>query len=198
MTTVVPAETMAEGDGQVRRNADLLTQPLTDSGNAERFVKLHGQDVRYCPEYKVWFVWDEKRWRRDTTGRVHRKAKETARRLYTAALSIGDDKQRHSTEQFARLSESAKGLRAMLECARYEVNVPISPNDFDTDPLLFNCKNGTLDLRTGELRAHSRRDLTTKMCAVRYNETAKCPVFLRFLDTIFNQSGDLIAYVQRI
>src|SRR5262249_51515381 len=72
------------------------------------------------------------------------------------------------------------------------------PNDFDTDPLLLNCKNGTLDLRTGELRAHSRRDLITKMCAVRYNDTAKCPVFLRFLDTIFNQSGDLMAYVQRI
>src|SRR5262245_63226408 len=111
MTTVVPAETMAEGDGQVRRNADLLTQPLTDSGNGERFVKLHGQDVRYCPEYKAWFVWDGKRWKRDADGRVHRMAKQTARRLYVDALKIAEKEERSKVDGFARRSENAKGIR---------------------------------------------------------------------------------------
>ena len=58
---VVSKKGAAEHDLQESpRNADLLSQPLTDSGNGERFVKLHGRDVRYCPEYKAWLVWDRR------------------------------------------------------------------------------------------------------------------------------------------
>lgn len=35
--------------------------PLTDLGNAERFVMRHGQDLRFCAELG-WFCWDGRRW----------------------------------------------------------------------------------------------------------------------------------------
>ena len=41
--------------------------------------------------------------------------------------------------------------------------------------MLFNCLNGTLDLRTGQLRPHRREDLITKMAPVAYNPDADCP-----------------------
>ena len=34
-----------------------------------------------------------------------------------------------------------------------------APEQLDTDPWLLNVENGTLDLRTGELRPHRRDDL---------------------------------------
>ncbi|WP_370179921.1 phage/plasmid primase, P4 family [Alteriqipengyuania sp.] len=35
--------------------------PMTDLGNAERFVHRHGQDFRFCAELG-WFRWDGRRW----------------------------------------------------------------------------------------------------------------------------------------
>jgi hypothetical protein len=32
--------------------------PLTDLGNAQRLVKRHGQDLRWCDDWKCWFAWD--------------------------------------------------------------------------------------------------------------------------------------------
>jgi putative DNA primase/helicase len=177
--------------------SDLLPQPLTDSGNGERLVKQHGRNIRFCVELKSWFTWDDKRWKRDMNGRIHRMAKETARTLYMAALTITDQEARTRMEAFARASESAAKIRAMLECGRNEPNISVSANDFDRDPWSLNCQNGTLDLRSGELRQHSRTDLITKMCAVSYDPKAECPLFLRFLNEILNGNAELIAYVRR-
>src|SRR5262245_13993758 len=200
MSTLLQNQDTADEDIASSSACSLLSQPLTDSGNGERLVQLH-KDVKFCPDYKAWFVWDRKRWTRDSTGRVHRMAKETARRLHLAALSLrGDDeesrKRRATIEAFARKSENAAAIRATLECARNEVNISISANDFDADPWLLNCKNGTLDLLSGELRPHSRDDLITKMCSVRFDEDATCPRFASFLKRIFNGKPDLIAYVR--
>ena len=47
----------------------------------------------------------------------------------------------------------------MLEMARSEPGIPILPKEMDRDPWLLNCANGTLELRTGQLREHRREDL---------------------------------------
>jgi putative DNA primase/helicase len=39
----------------------------------------------------------------------------------------------------------------------------------DSDGRLFNCNNGTVNLRTGELRRHDRADRISKITAVRNN-----------------------------
>lgn len=41
--------------------------------------------------------------------------------------------------------------------------------DMDSDPYLLNCPNGTVDLRTGELREHNPRDLISKTTKVPYD-----------------------------
>jgi hypothetical protein len=41
---------------------DLLLQPYTDTGNAERLLALYGHDIRFSVEMKKWLVWDGKRW----------------------------------------------------------------------------------------------------------------------------------------
>jgi putative DNA primase/helicase len=181
-------------------HADLLRWNLTDSGNGERFVKVHGRDVKYCHERKAWYVFSEGRWQRDIKGLVHRMAKETARRLYLAALSIaGTDKDRAArVEAFARQSESSQGIKATLECAKHEPDVSISANEFDRDPWLLNCRNGTVDLRIGELRQHQPTDMLTKMCAVEFDKDADCPQFMAFLEKIMNGNQALIAYLQRV
>ena len=128
---------------------DLLCFPHTDSGNAERLMSLFQEKIRYCPDFKSWFVWDGKHWSRDPHGPMNRMAKEMARELYAQALSIpeGNDRNRADAKSFARRSENAGGIRATLECARSEIGVSISATSLDCNPWLLNCKNGTLDLK---------------------------------------------------
>jgi len=49
----------------------------------------------------------------------------------------------------------------MLEMAKSEL--AISPEDLDRDPWLFNVRNGTIELQTGELRDHRKEDFITKL-----------------------------------
>lgn len=68
--------------------------------------------------------------------------------------------------------------------------------DFDADPWLLNCQNGTIDLRTGELREHRRDDLITKVAPVEYDPNAQAPIFAGFLERII-PNADIRGFVQR-
>ena len=39
-----------------------LNLPFTDLGNAKRFVFIHAQNVRYCKQTGLWYIWDDIRW----------------------------------------------------------------------------------------------------------------------------------------
>src|SRR5262245_39089456 len=95
-------------------------------------------------------------------------------------------------------SEAAARLNAQLDLARSEPGVPVLPAELDTDPWLFNCVNGTLDLRTGGLRPHRREDLLTKLCPTAYRPGTPCPAWLRFLSGIFQDDEGVIVFVQRL
>ncbi len=75
--------------------------------------------------------------------------------------------------------------------------VPIQPADLDANGWLLNCSNGTLDLRTRELRKYAREDFLTKLCPVNYIADAECPLWLDFLRTIFNGNERLLDYIHR-
>jgi putative DNA primase/helicase len=103
----------------------------------------------------------------------------------------------HETMKWCLKSESANLINAMLDLARSEPGIPVLPDEMDRDPWLFNCPNGTLELKTGTLREHRRGDLITKMCPTKYHPGATCPAWERFLDAIFQGDGELITFVQR-
>jgi putative DNA primase/helicase len=67
----------------------------------------------------------------------------------------------------------------------------------DSNPDLLNCKNGTLNLRTGELRAHSPDDYLTKMLNIEYQADAQCPRWEAFLFEIFDSDQELLDFVHR-
>lgn len=69
--------------------------------------------------------------------------------------------------------------------------------EFDKDSFLFNVQNGTLDLRTGELRQHGQMDLITRMAPVLYDPTAEAPRFEQFLIEIMDGDADRAAFLQR-
>ncbi len=167
---------------------------LTDLGNSERFVSDHGEDVRYCYPWATWLVWTGARWEKDDAGRAHRLAKETVRGIYQEAAEAGDEDRRKALAKHAARSESADKIRAMLELARSEL--PVAPDELDADPMVLNAKNGTIDLRTGELREHRREDLITKLAPAEYRPDAEAPAWGAFLERVLPDE-ELRGFVRR-
>ena len=171
--------------------------PLTDLGNAERLVALHGQDIRFVPGVG-WLVWDAKRWTRDKTGELLRRAKLTARSILREAAQCDDDELRKKIIAWARASESEPRLRAAVSLAQSELPVVAVADDLDGDPWLLTADNGTIDLRTGKLRPHDRADLITKLAGATYDPDARSEHWEKFLDRITGGNVELRAFIQRV
>lgn len=188
----------------------------TDRGNATRLVERHGADLRHVHPWKRWLCYDGTRWGADTTGEAIRRAKDTIAALYRDAaaeiehiaheVQLAADgpsklqltaklKEAQRLLTWALKSEQAPRLDALLNLARSDL--PIVPADLDSDVMLFNVVNGTIDLRTGRLRPHRRDDWLTKLCPTPFDRAATCPRWERTLDTIFDGDTELVEYLQR-
>ena len=169
--------------------------PLTDLGNAERLVARHGADLRYVRQWGE-MVWDGKRWTLDTTGEFTRRAKDTVRAMVAEAGALPDH-ERQALIKHSLASESTRAIAAMQELAKTERAIAATPEMFDRDPFLINVANGTLDLRTQQLREHRRNDLITKFAPVAFDPDAKCPRWERFLDDVMDGREEMVAFLKR-
>jgi P4 family phage/plasmid primase-like protien len=195
-------ETAPQGERGANKRVDPWKFNSTDTGNAERLVEQHGEDLRYCHPWQKWLAWDGRRWRVDVTAEVRRRAKETARSIYSEASAVSGNDQaaemrRKELGAWARRSEARERRSAMIELAQSERCIPVLPEHLDADPWLLNCLNGVLDLRTGRLHPHRRNDLFTKLAPVAYEPEATCPTWLAFLHSIMDGNRELIGFLQR-
>jgi putative DNA primase/helicase len=111
--------------------------PLSDQTNAETLVRWHGQDIRYCNEFKQWLFWDGRRWAYDTTQHVMRLAKATIKRLAATAEDLDDDAAK-ALLAHVKASLSASRLKAMVTLAESEPGIAVKPADLDQNPWLLN------------------------------------------------------------
>lgn len=90
---------------------------------------------------------------------------------------------------------SLQARKTLIQDAMSELRGNAS--DFDHDPYLFNCQNGTLDLRTGKLRPHDPSDMISKQATVNYDPAARSPRFVQFIEEITESNTDRAAMLQK-
>jgi putative DNA primase/helicase len=111
-------------------------------------------------------------------------AKLTIRTIADEAIGL-PEKAAKKFLNWAQTSESRSHVMAMVEiAAAAEVTLAASVDDFDIDPLLVNCLNGTIDLRTGELADHDATRMLTHLANSSYRPGATCPRWLSFLEQV--------------
>jgi len=180
----------SECGADLKKRAELLT----DVGNAARLVVRHGHRIRYCHATGIWYVWNKTHWQADERGRIVELCKETALSILDEA-KVADENARGGLVAWSMKSQKRERLTAMAALA--QPDVAVTADDLDRDHNLFNCRNGTLDLRTGELRAHDPNDLITRVAPVAYDAHAICPLFDEFLNTTFSGDVELMEFVHR-
>jgi putative DNA primase/helicase len=191
---VTAAETVPPdvADLEAQRDARM---PYTDYGNAERLVRRHGRDLRYARGLG-YLVWDGSRFRRDEDGAAMRLAKETTRAMRAKAARLPSEEAREKFWKHANASEARVRLEAMLKLAETEAPLVTDVDALDADPFALNVENGTLDLKTGELREHRRTDLNTRLANVSFDPGASSAEWQRVLDLIL-PDADVQRFVQR-
>ncbi|MGI4790202.1 MAG: DNA primase family protein [Janthinobacterium lividum] len=186
-----------QGYGDPREASGLTgAASRTDLGNAARLVERHGKNLLYCVGLG-WLHWDGTRWYQVGKGRVVTLAKETIRNLHREASEALDNDQGQADALHAVRSMSEPRLNAMSNLAASEPGVEVEADALDGSAWLLNVLNGTVDLRTGELRPHDRADLLTKLAPVAFDPTADCPAFQAFLERIM-PDPELRAYLQHV
>jgi putative DNA primase/helicase len=204
------------------------TEYLTDLGNTKRLVRLHGQDLRHV-RVLGWLRWDGRRWERDETSEIMRRAKAVSLGYYgdaqraldrakeaAADMQAGQNADDPATSEIAerrlkdaqrlagalaswgKASQARARIESMVTLAQSEAGIVARQDDFDTHPWLLTVANGTLDLRSGTLRAHDRADMITKAAPVAYDPTAACPRWLAFLARVMADNAELIDFLQRV
>lgn len=172
-----------------------------DTGNAERFVDLFGEQVRYCYTDKRWLWYDGRKWCTDMTGTVKRLADKAVAcmaaeaKVYAQLDADEGTDMAKAFEKHMKSCRSNKSKNAMLSEVMH--HVPVLPAQMDRFKTVLNTPGGVIDLRSGGISPHNPMTYLTKMTAVEYSENADCPRWLAFLDDIFRKDKDLIRYVQK-
>ncbi len=164
-----------------------------DRGNGELFASVFGKTAKYNVTAKEWYVFKDGYWQCDTGAmQVSGLAKKLYDALLTYASSITDESK---SSYIAHVNKMGRlNVReTMIKDARDRIF--IKSEDLDKSPWLFNCKNGTYDLKNGYFRKHSPDDLMSKMSNVIYDENAESPAFEKFLKEILCFDGSKIRYL---
>jgi putative DNA primase/helicase len=181
----------------------LAVLPLTDLGNAERFVARYGHLFKWCGVLG-WLAWDGKRWsRQGADGLVDAKVHNTVRAIQREAEAFKSSKDDYVVDAgrktmwsdkiraWGRTSEANSHLACIPKLAAPYLE--IHSDELDADRSKINVDNGTIvidrdapvDTDCVSFRPHDPADLITKISQVSYDPDATCQLY-----------DDFLAYVQ--
>lgn len=168
-----------------------------DVGNSAMFTDTFVDELCFVPEWNCWCFYDGHRWAK----KAEFHAQESAKSLSDMFRAKVDEFGASSTDvelvkamgAHAKRMRSAKSIDNMLRLARSSAMK--GADTFDSNPLIFNCKNGVYDMTTGLLREHSYTDYCTNVAGVEYNKDAVAPKWNAFLDKILPK--DVQEYLQQ-
>jgi len=141
--------------------------PHHDIGIARLFHDLHKNMLCFVSETKSWYVFN-RRWVKDEENLA---AMEHCKDFAESLIAYGEkcfeeDPETVIFKKYTLRFHSRTQRKSLLSDARSIA--PKSLNDFDKNKLLFNCINGTLDLRTMTLRSFAAEDYITMISKVKY------------------------------
>lgn len=193
-----------QSDGYSLRIGDegkMKLYSFDDMGNAERFIDLFGENVRYCYTEKKWYWYDGRKWCVDITGAAERmadravRAMDAERKVYAQMDAEEGTEMEKPFQKHIKTSRSNKSKKSML--AESQHHVPILPRQMDKFKMALNTPGGVINLKTGNVSEHKPEYYLTKITSVDISSNDDCPLWKKFLNDIFDGDKDLIRYIQK-
>jgi putative DNA primase/helicase len=159
----------------------------TDAMNAHALVAWTDGRIKFARGLGF-YVWDGHTWNSDPGADLVR---QEIHSMGAALMLAGKVKEARAFAMTTRINDLMTELRSVP-------SVKVQAEDFDSRPDLLSFRNGTVDLRTGIMRPHSKSDMLTYRLDIAYDPDAQCPRWESFLTEIFPENPDLVGYMQRL
>lgn len=162
---------------------------------AERFVAVYTNQLLYVHGIG-WHTWCGSHWVEDRDGEARRALVRLLKDLRHESVDMSKaDCDRLLSD--VKKCESSGGVAGVLELARFMKPMTTSAEGTNADPDLFNARNGTLNLATGQVRPHDPADMITKCAGTTVEHDAHADLWDDFLSTVL-PDAEVRAYLARI
>jgi putative DNA primase/helicase len=174
-----------------------------DTLNGRRFAEQHRGRLLFVYPRGKWLEWTGTRWLWCDESVAPRAAKEVAQILLNEATEQlrlePQSVEAKSALTHAKSTFNLNRLQSMLTCAASEPGMHVGEiSALDADPMLLGCKNGVIDLRSGELLDPKPEQLITKNVPFNFGGDEKCLLWEAFLTQITLDDQDTIRYLQKM
>jgi putative DNA primase/helicase len=189
---------------------------LDDTSSAKVLARHVSGRIKHCNSLG-WVSWDGTRWSNDIEvgdkmlieqqiQQLDLRKADTVRGINE--LKLGGDKG-NVDDYKAALKGKMGFLRELainsshhkMEGVRYIVRsnplVDCSALDFDKNPMILNCSNGTLDLETLGLHDHNPEDMIMRVAPTAYDPSTTCPRWSQFIEEIF-EDKEVSEWMQKL
>ena len=186
-------------------------------GDARLFIRLMRN--RYCFDHSTerWLKWTGHYWEEDLIGNVLADLDSVARvygreaahqaLLRQEATTSNKKQDAQDAEQLEReLFKRIHDLRTLSRkkdvlylSARGNDSLAIRGDEWDCNPWLLACRNGVIDLKTGDFNPGRPQDFVKTVSPAEWvGIDREAPEWEKFLKDIFNGNSELIEYIQRL
>lgn len=170
----------------------------SEMGMANLFGALYNKEARYCAEHKSWFTYHEGAWRKDEGAiLVSEKIKDFVRLMILYCGEITGDDTRKAYTKFVNSMGDRRMRDRILKDATGELR--ITATQFDANPYLINCLNGTYDLSDFTFREPRWDDYLTMQTNFRHtvSRDIRCERWEKFIDEVTENNHDKADFLQR-
>lgn len=171
------------------------SEPLDHDGHAACTLVKYSDLYKYTPQ-NGWLVYKEGYWQTEGAEASVGRAIKTVLRDRDKLITQNPDLEPKQIAAMRRLCNANSGAIAGVKTMLKDyVEIEDDIGNFDKHPLLLNCHNCVVDLRTGEQLEHSPDYLFTYRLSTKYNPTASSQVWLDFLASL-ELSAEVIRFLQ--
>jgi putative DNA primase/helicase len=206
------------GDGKITSRFVQDCLYTNELGDGMLYAAIHSDRFLYNKSAGGWMVWADHHWEDDIMTKSQAMVEDVALRYLEEAHEIvnyiSEASKSGEKDKIAELQDRQKSIykragrlrsdRGRTNCLKFAHTNPanalaIKGDELDINPMLFACKNGVIDLRTGELRPGRQDDLISKASPVEFTGvTTPAPNCEKALGEIFGGNNSMINYLGRL
>ncbi len=220
---VVEQEREIYGSGPEKESVGLSSQGILDALNAnedgDAWIFTNLQRDKFCYDHGIgtWFRWTGNYWEedviKDALAEVDSVVEIYAKEASKQSIARINATKKQDEPAAGKAERLEKGLLVRIHhlqsvhrkrdvlilAAAGSDSLGITGDQWDLNPWLLGCKNGVVDLKSGEFRPGRPEDYIKTVAPTQWLDIeTPAPTWERFLGEIYDGDKDLIAFVQRL
>jgi len=208
---------LPDEDQKLSSSVILRALNAKEDGDARLYRNLHKDRLCFDHAAGLWYRWKEHFWELDKIKQgtamidavieaygkeANRQAAESVR---ASKAGESDGRERHEKiekdlkDRIAQLHHKYRKGNVLHLAAVGEGSLGITGEEWDLDPWLLGCPNGTIDLESGKFMDGRQADFMKTISPTKWKGIdSPAPGWAKFLIEIFDDDAELVAYVQRL